>query len=171
MYDNINQLFSYKNKGARNLILDLYDKLQQYLSNDPHYWIQRAKAIYKMEKFRLPQMRNARIYALKAYNDSEEFTRLKTVSQFTLAKILGKISKLNRFLDSNENEEALSFYYKVLTEKYDNNIYINELITDAKKSNRSSDLKELIKYFSTQKITNYKIKECYQEIITLIASC
>jgi len=71
-FDTLNQLFGRK-RGAGKLIFEVYDKLQPILKEDLHYWLQRAKSIYRLvpddKYFKLKQ---AYAYAKKVYLDSEQ---------------------------------------------------------------------------------------------------
>ena len=48
LFDTLNQLFGGKN-GAGNLIFEVYERLEDFLSDSMHYWLQRAKSIYRLK--------------------------------------------------------------------------------------------------------------------------
>lgn len=55
LFDTLNQLFGGKS-GAGNLIFEVYESLETYLNDNMHYWLQRAKSIYRLNSYEL--MRN-----------------------------------------------------------------------------------------------------------------
>ena len=164
MFDNLNQIFSSSLAGARRLILELYDGLEAYLAVDWHYWIQRAKAIYHMEPNNIQSLRKAKIYALKAFSDSDEGSRLNTISKFTLARIIGRITRLANYVDEVEVREAVNFYYKCLIENISEDEYSRDLLDEAKKRKNRSDLYHLV---ISYRVANLKDSQAKQELIAL----
>ena len=71
-FDTLNQLFGRKS-GAGRLIFKVYGKLQPVLKDDLHYWLQRAKSIYRLvSDTQYFKLKEAYGYAKKAYMDSNQ---------------------------------------------------------------------------------------------------
>lgn len=69
LFDTLNQLFG-KGRGAGALIYSVYEQLESILAYNLHYWLQRAKSIYRLAHSDYDQLRNAYSYAKKVYTDS-----------------------------------------------------------------------------------------------------
>lgn len=71
-FDTLNQLFGRKS-GAGKLIFKVYEQLQPILKDDLHYWLQRAKSIYRLvSENRYGKLKEAYGYAKKVYMDSNQ---------------------------------------------------------------------------------------------------
>lgn len=151
MFDTINLLFSRK-KGAGRLILRLYEELQPLLSQDPDYWLQRAKAMGTVLKGRA-HLLEAIDYAKKAFEDGK---REKTVlnAEFTLANLYGKICETTNYNDKKLVSDALYWYYSAIRNNNYNQKYINSMleITKWKKGNLYSLCSNIIS--NNIKLTN-----------------
>ncbi|EOL9051385.1 SIR2 family protein [Cronobacter turicensis] len=134
MFDTINLLFSRK-KGAGRLILRLYEELQPLLSQDPDYWLQRAKAMGTVLKGR-SNLLEAIDYAKKAFEDGK---RDKTIlnAEFTLANLYGKICETTNYSDKGLISDALYWYDSAIRNNNYNQKYINSMleVTKWKKGN------------------------------------
>jgi hypothetical protein len=69
MFDTLNQLFSAD--GAGSLIEYIYQELERDLYNEHHFWIQRAKSIYRLFRNDKDKLLQAISYVLKVANDTE----------------------------------------------------------------------------------------------------
>ena len=69
LFDTLNQIFS-TNKDSKSLIYTIYKDLQPLLENDLHYWLQRAKSIYRTQD-NVESFEEAYTYAKKAYIDGK----------------------------------------------------------------------------------------------------
>lgn len=85
MFDNLNQIFS--KDGAAYLIEYLYGKLESILYNEPHFWLQRAKSIYRLFKTDQEKLQAARVYAIKPLSDPNIDQYTKAKAAFTLSLI------------------------------------------------------------------------------------
>ena len=168
MFDNLNQIFSYHFKGAKKLILDLYSEIESLISSDSHYWIQRAKSIYHMEPDNVNMLRDAKIFALKAYSDSEKGSRLNTISMFTLARIIGRIVRIKDYTNINEVEESINYYYRCLIDNPVEDEYSKDLLDEAIKRRNRSDLYHLVIYNPITKISDFTIKQELTALYNLI---
>lgn len=71
-FDTLNHLFGGKS-GAGRLIFNVYKQLQPILKDDLHYWLQRAKSIYRLvPETHYFSLKEAYGYAKKVYMDSEQ---------------------------------------------------------------------------------------------------
>lgn len=70
MFDTLNQLFG--QEGAGHLIEYIYKNLEDVLYKEPHFWLQRAKSIYRLFRTDKEKLLIAVEYAQKAMNDSGE---------------------------------------------------------------------------------------------------
>lgn len=89
LFDTLNQLFSGRS-DSQELIQLIYTNLQPILENDLHYWLQRAKCIYRtsQEKVALDE---AYTYAKKVYIDG--YNNLPSKAALTTALISCAISE------------------------------------------------------------------------------
>lgn len=85
LFDTLNQLFS--NDGAGHLIDRLYYNLEKTLYYESHFWLQRAKSIYRLFKKDKERLKEAVSYALKVFNDAKEDYRLKIKAAFSASLI------------------------------------------------------------------------------------
>ncbi len=69
MFDTLNQLFS--QDGAGYLIEYIYEGLEDVLYREPHFWLQRAKSIYRLFRNDKKKLLVAATYAQKAMYDSD----------------------------------------------------------------------------------------------------
>lgn len=101
-FDTLNYLFGRK-KGAGKLIFEVYSKLQPILKDDLHYWLQRAKSIYRlMPDNRYWRLKEAYRYAKKAYIDSTQ-KNLTAKAALTTSLICCLLYPLER--KANEKQE------------------------------------------------------------------
>ncbi|GAB57096.1 SIR2 family protein [Rheinheimera nanhaiensis] len=131
MFDTINQFF-FRREGAGKLLIGLYSDLESILSNDPDYWLQRAKAMDRILKDQ-PSLMNAIDYAKKAFFDS---TRDKTTmnAEFTIANLYGKLCFTTNYSNIDFIKEAL-FWYNSSISKYNfNQNYVNSLLDNTVKN-------------------------------------
>jgi SIR2-like domain len=133
-FDNLNQIFSDQQKGQAGLILNLYEKLEDILFDDNHFWLQRAKSIIFLKRNSLVDLKLARDYAKKAYYDSDN-RKFKINTATTLALINGRITNLQSFENKNDLKQAIDWYYEALQENQYNKFYVKEILKRAKRSN------------------------------------
>lgn len=75
LFDTLSQIFSDR-KTSRQIIHNVYVNLQPILDNDLHYWLQRAKSIYRTPNA-IESLDDAYSYAKKAYLDGDEKLSIK----------------------------------------------------------------------------------------------
>lgn len=96
LFDTLNQLFP-KNgsNGAGKLIPNVYDKIKPLLEDDPDYWLQRGKALYRLYDDDLEKINTSKNYLIKAYNDSAEEQKPKVALSLCIV--------YNMLIDFNES--------------------------------------------------------------------
>lgn len=82
LFDTINQLFS-RHSDSKSLVYAIYSVLQPYLKNDLHYWLQRAKSIYRTTNA-VESLEDAYQYAKKAYLDGTNSLVIKAALTVSL---------------------------------------------------------------------------------------
>lgn len=51
------------------MIFEVYERLEEYLSDSLHYWLQRSKSIYRLKSNDLAKLKEAYSYSIKVYFD------------------------------------------------------------------------------------------------------
>ena len=115
MYDTFNNIFSQK-KGAGHLIDEVYKKLEEILYGEPHFWLQRAKSIYRLYKNDRKRLEDARSYAIKTFSDPHVKYNTKIKASFTLALIYCLLHRLTLNVDEKIIFElkAIEYAYPVV---------------------------------------------------------
>ena len=170
MFDNLNQLFGGNHGGVAHLIFALYENLQDIMYADPDYWLQRAKAILKINDSTVEDVLNGIDYAKKAFQDGR---RDKTVdnAEFTIALLYGKLCFMTKYSDVTYVFEAIDWFHDAISNQYSNREYIESML-EASKGRRgyfyylckylaagSLNSKMLIKREEVQFLLNYSFRE------------
>lgn len=146
LFDNINAIFSV-NDGVAKLPFGIYNRLQNYLNNEPDYWLQRAKSIRILSK-NIQELLIAKDYAYKAYLDKKTQGQYSEKAVLTLAMIMGKICSLDNYKNKEWVKNAVDFYYEALNSEK-NVIYVDDLLINARRQHKDNDLYCLSKYLFT----------------------
>lgn len=172
MFDTLNDIFSRKYSGesidyvvslgesgkdlngAAKLIQMIYsdDNIKQLKSSDPNYWLQRAKSvniIYK-KKTDIEMLYEGINWAIKAEQDSRikveqgerQYSRTMSNAVIQVAMMLGKVIRLNRYSILEDNNRAIEYYYKGLSDS--NNVAAAKSLISH--SRGTEDFKGLIEY-------------------------
>lgn len=75
LFDTLSQIFVDRNT-SNQIIHNVYVKLQPILDNDLHYWLQRAKSIYRTPNA-IESLEDAYTYSKKAYLDGDDKLSIK----------------------------------------------------------------------------------------------
>ncbi|MEY8356775.1 SIR2 family protein [Lachnospiraceae bacterium 54-53] len=105
LFDTLNQIFSGREK-FHEVIPEIYKNLQPLLKDDLHYWLQRAKSIYRTSS-NIIDLDEAYSYAKKVYIDGNY--DLASKAALTIALISCAIS------EKKADEEKLGFYEEAIT--------------------------------------------------------
>jgi len=126
-FDSLNQMFGENNpdKSASMVIQHVYFELQDLLNEDMHYWLQRAKCIYRINYDDMNSLLESYKYAKYVYNGSDK-DRLKKQSSLSISLICARMAQLTTepekmrelYIESIEHgyEAIFSVYYR--NEKY-----------------------------------------------------
>ena len=115
LFDTLNQLFS-ERKHSKELIAAVYLQLQPLLKDDLHYWLQRAKSIYRTTPS-IAELDEAYTYAKKAYLDGNESLYVKAA--LTAALISCALSEFNEIKNKlGYSEEAVQLAYEAVFSEY-----------------------------------------------------
>lgn len=109
LFDTLNQLF--RKDGAGALINKLYAELEDILFDDLHFWLQRAKSIYRLFKNDKRKLYEAETYARKVYVDAPQHKNIKIKSALTTSLICSLLYKIEDDI-TKKNElqiEAINF--------------------------------------------------------------
>lgn len=172
MFDTLNDLFPREEGGAGELISIIYKELENILSTDPDYWIQRAKSIlniysnYKDEDRIIEGIKCSQ----KAYEDVKKKIKNEksngreeknlTNALFTTALLYGRLVSIEEYKIKSNVEISIQWYYNAF--KDDSNVeYVYGLIEKNKrylKENRKelADLYNLVRAIIANEITNDK---------------
>ena len=104
LFDTLNQIFSGREK-FHEAIPDIYKNLQPLLKDDLHYWLQRAKCIYRTSE-NIFDLNEAYSYAKKVYIDGHP--DLASKAALTVALISCAIS------EKSPEEEKLGYYEEAI---------------------------------------------------------
>ena len=110
----LSQLFTNR-KNLKNLIATIYENLQPLLENDLHYWLQRAKSIYRTNSSE-KALEEAYSYAKKAYLDGKP--DLKTKAALTSALISCAIGEKVVSQSIEYYEDAVNLSHEAVFSEY-----------------------------------------------------
>lgn len=102
LFDTLNQIFGNRS-GAGKLIYSVYERLESILNYDLHYWLQRAKSIYRLFPKKYDMLKCAYQYAKKVYCDTQENTTLHLKGALSTSIT----SSLIYFIEKNTSEKKL----------------------------------------------------------------
>ena len=114
LFDTLSQLFRDR-KNLKNLIATIYENLQPLLENDLHYWLQRAKSIYRTNSSE-KALEEAYSYAKKAYLDGK--LDLKTKAALTSALISCAIGEKVSFRSVEYYENTVNLSHEAVFSEY-----------------------------------------------------
>ncbi|MBR1634555.1 MAG: SIR2 family protein [Lachnospiraceae bacterium] len=103
-FDSLNEMFGRK-KGAGNLIDKVYAELEELLSDDLHFWLQRSKSLYRRFPNDYEKLKDAYRYVKKAYIDAAEDSTVKMQSAVSASLVCGLLYSIEH--DREEKKEYL----------------------------------------------------------------
>ena len=112
LFDTLNQIFK-KKDGAGYLINKIYDRLESVLYNDLHFWLQRAKSIYRLFKNDKEQLLRAKKFADKVFSDTKEYSNLNAKAALSSSLINCMLYYLE-----NDADEKLNFQKQCIRMAY-----------------------------------------------------
>lgn len=133
LYDNLNSIYetraSTQIDWSGALIRQVYEGVAGKLSQEPDYWLQRAKAIYYISND-AAELRVAAAYCDKGLK--EKNLRTWSNAQLTKANILGKACLIEDYKNDDHISQALKAYFAVIKDAHLNPAYIDELLKKSK---------------------------------------
>lgn len=115
LFDTINQIFA-DHPDSKSLIYNIYTDLQPLLKDDLHYWLQRAKSIYRTTND-ATLLDEAYTYAQKAYADGNDSISIKAA--LTISLILCAIAEQETSPKSlHIYESAVVYAYEAVFSEY-----------------------------------------------------
>ncbi len=172
MFDTLNDIFSRKyswesidyvassgnsgknTNGAAGVIQMIFsdENIKKIKASDPNYWLQRAKSIYitHRKKADISILYEGIDWALKAEQDSmikvqqgkKQYYRTMSNAIIQIAMLLGRVAKLNNYKVIEDNNRAIEYYYKGLSDG--NNIVAARSIISH--SRGTEDFNKLVKH-------------------------
>lgn len=121
LYDTLNQLF-YNQTNTGNLIEKIYENLEDSLSSDLDYWLQRAKSIYRntFQSDSKEKLLTAYKFAKKSYEDGND--RLQSKASLSLSVICCQLAEQEQG-NNREEFEREAIEYAVIA--FNSNQYVN----------------------------------------------
>ncbi|WP_159886065.1 SIR2 family protein [Paenibacillus puerhi] len=140
LFDTLNQLFGGKH-GAGHLIFQVYESLERKLSFDMHYWLQRAKTIYRLFPTDKQKLDEAYNWAKKSYVDGSKPIRYKAALTTSLiCCLLYNLEKDGKARFFNQREAIMLGYEALFLDLHFNYKYINNELLESKKRDYSASL-------------------------------
>ncbi|EKE05981.1 MAG: hypothetical protein ACD_19C00134G0002 [uncultured bacterium] len=161
-FDNLNQVFSGKSKGEAGLILNIYEKLENLLYSDSHFWLQRAKSIQNLKRDSINDIRLAIDYAKKAYHDASRDT-VQTMATTTLALLACRIVILSKYKYVDDIRDAINWLHSAFQVTAYNERHVKTILENAKQSN--SDINKLCQFLLKNVIELEKTERKKAELI------
>ncbi len=161
-FDTLNQLFGGYN-GAGKLIFSVYSSLEELLSEDTHFWLQRAKSIYRLQPKDYMLLKKSYQYAKKTYTDSNNMilTSKAALSISLICSLQCEIEKKQSAL-IKEMEEAIDKGYEAIFSDY-------YKLEKSELNDRRKKYPELIKNMCNRYIENSANIEIKQKAIKILA--
>lgn len=140
LFDTLNQLFGGKH-GAGHLIFQVYESLEKKLSFDMHYWLQRAKTIYRLFPTDKQKLDEAYKWAKKSYADGNKPIRYKAALTASLiCCLLYNLEEDDKERFFNQREAIMLGYDALFLDLHFNYKYINSELLESKKRDYSASL-------------------------------
>jgi len=156
-FDNLKENLHTSHKETfQKIVIELYKKLEKELTDDKHYWLQRAKSILYMQSSDINAVKDGLRFSTKIYTDEIiKESKLSGYAAHITAMLYGRLISLEDYKNLNNIQEAIEFYHLIF-EQYDwNKMYIKNMI----KREDKNDLKILCFDFNDRELDmEYKIK-------------
>lgn len=168
LFDTLNQLFGGR-KGAGHLIYYIYQSLENELNGDLHYWLQRAKSIYRLRGKEPDLLKIAYSYAKKVYLDG--YGKLVYQSALSLALICCKLAgtEINKTEKIAILEEMVIYAHSSIFSSFysSNNKYLKNELQVRRKNSALSLLRESCSEYVTKAQNGAEIERAKQIIFKL----
>lgn|GEM_PF-5717755 len=138
-FDNLNHIFSEGNKGAADLIIDIYNRLQDIEGQEPDFYVQKAKAYYNIYhgsnlsdeiNNRIRELNTALTWAQSSKNINAE----RNIVHITALLWIQKMNLLDiEPITEYEFSQSLTCILKAV-DNFGNNSYSDTLLSSKSKS-------------------------------------
>ncbi|MDS9873567.1 SIR2 family protein [Pseudomonas protegens] len=135
MFDVLNLVFSTTTpsgaKPNRALISEIYKLLAGVLSDEPNYWLQRAKSIYHdHEANDITSVLAAIEHANKAITETEKTVTVN--AKLTRANLYGLLCKVDNYKTTDYFVGAINHYFEAMEDYHLNSKYLDDMIATNK---------------------------------------
>jgi hypothetical protein len=141
-FDNLQQNLQNRQHKEyfQTIVIDLYTKLENELTTDKHYWLQRAKSILYMQSDDINAIKDGLRFSTKVYTDELNVTsKLSGYAAHISAMLYGRLINLEEFNDIDNIKAAINYYHTTFNDYTWNSIYLSKMI----KRTDVNDLKKL----------------------------
>jgi hypothetical protein len=141
MFDAVNHVLSLgggTGAGYKPVVRELYSALQTELSDSPDYWLQRAKAVLKVEDDSVRLIEGIE-FATKALREAER-ERTADNAEFLIALLYGKLCIVGKYLDSSHVISAVEWFAQAIRNFARNPNYVRAMLDQSKHRKGSFDL-------------------------------
>ncbi len=161
LFDSLNAIYETQFVGTHDwraaIIRLVYERLSAVMSQDPDYWLQRAKAIYYMSGNE-DELRVAIAYCEKGIIEKKQKTWMN--AKLTKANLLGKLCVVAGFSRDEDLIRAVLAYAEAIEDRNLNPVYIDSLLTKSREG--ISNMSKVVKAASSRaSLLTYKGKVQY----------
>ncbi|WP_219952440.1 SIR2 family protein [Dickeya zeae] len=156
-FDNLNHIFTEGDRGAADIIIDLYNRLQEIEGQEPDFYVQKAKAYYNIYQGnnllaeidnRIRELNTAFTWA----KSSKNLTAERNIIHITALLWIQKMNLLDiEFINEHEFSESFKWISSAIG-NVENNSYRDTLL-----NGRSKSAKNLKKYIEKMEKSKGKL--------------
>ncbi len=129
LFDNLNSIYEqnvvHKADWRNKVIKLVYEKLASVISQEPDYWLQRAKSVYYISNDEV-ELRAAVEFCEKGIVEHDR--KVSINAKLTKANLLGKLCQITNFVNDEDLMKAISTYAEALASRDENPRYIDGLL-------------------------------------------
>ncbi|GGD85984.1 hypothetical protein GCM10010985_45700 [Caballeronia grimmiae] len=129
LFDNLNSIYeqnvAHKADWRNRVIKLVYEKLASVISQEPDYWLQRAKSVYYISNDEI-ELRAAVEFCEKGIIERDRKASIN--ANLTKANLLGKLCQITNFVSDEDLRKAISTYAEALASRNENPRYIDGLL-------------------------------------------
>ncbi|MFM0724875.1 SIR2 family protein [Paraburkholderia strydomiana] len=129
LFDNLNSIYeqnvAHKADWRNKVIKLVYEKLASVISQEPDYWLQRAKSVYYISNDEI-ELRAAVEFCEKGIIERDRKASIN--ANLTKANLLGKLCQITNFSNDEDLTKAIITYADALASRNENPRYIDGLL-------------------------------------------
>lgn len=135
-FDNLKEnLHNEHKKYFQEIVIKLYTNLEKELTEDNHYWLQRAKSILYMQSDNINAIKDGLRFSTKVYTDEiSSHSKISGYAAHISAMLYGRLITLEKYKNIENVESAIFYYYTILEEFNWNTTYIKKMIKRSEKN-------------------------------------